>query len=150
MAERIRYKGFNDEAAVVVTLIAGDAIRGLTDINSFHFATRTPPRPFRALWEAVQFASWALHNRMRANNVSYQADDDLRVAARSIDNLTAALKERYADGRQVLLVLSPMERHLHGNELPLVQTVRKRMQHSGFELLDLHAPVSSSVTSGFY
>jgi hypothetical protein len=50
MAERIRYKDFDDETALVVTLIAADTTRGLSDADGRFLFSRRPPPPFRALW----------------------------------------------------------------------------------------------------
>jgi hypothetical protein len=150
MAERIRYKPFNDEAAVVVTLEAEDSIRGLADLRSNYFFTRSPPGPFKALSEAATFLAWNIFNIMRPYGLSYHRDDDFRVSKRSLENLYSALRETYGADRKVLIVLSPFRFHLNGHETEFVHAVQASLGQSGFDVLDMHGPVSKAVTADFY
>jgi len=148
MAERIRYKNVNDESVLVVTLIAPDTVRGRVDAEGRYFFMQRPPPPFRALWEATTFLTWVLYKKLRPE--SYRSDDDLRVAERSLENLLAAIRETQRPGRKVLIVLSPVKAELNGQESPLTKQVRSMLDRSGFDWLDLHGPVSKTVTPNFY
>lgn len=148
MAERIRYKEVDDESALVVTLIAPDSVRGLEDPNGHYFFMRPPPPPFRALWEATTFATLQLYHYMQP--ISYRADDDLRVAERSLENLFGAIRETQRPGRKVLIVLSPMKPELGGRESPLTRRVQSVLARSPFPVLDLHAAVSQAFSEDFY
>jgi lysophospholipase L1-like esterase len=148
MAERIRYKNVDDESVLVVTLIAHDAVRGRVDAEGRYFFMERPPPPFRALWEATTYLTWAAYKALRRE--TYRSDDDLRVAERSLENLFAAIRETQRPGRRVLIVLSPVESELAGNESPLTKHVRSALARSGVEWLDLHAPVAKALTPDFY
>jgi len=148
MAERIRYKNIDDETALIVTLISDDTLRGLHDADGSFFFVDPPPGPVRASWEAATFLVWRLYRAMRP--VPHRPDDDMRVAERSLENLFAAIRETQRPGRRVLIVLSPVERELGGKETPLTHRVRSVLERSGFDFLDLHAPVAAGHSSGFY
>ena len=148
MAERIRYKDFNDETALVVTLIAPDTTRGLAEADGRYFFSQRPPPPFRALWEALTFVTWRLYQHLRP--VSYRSADDFRVAVRSLGDLFAAIRETERPGRTVLIVLSPLENELGGHESGLTRHVQAILQRSRFDLLDLHAAVSAVHSGDFY
>jgi len=149
MAERIRYKDFDDEAALVVTLISHDTLRGLADVDGRFFFTRAPPAPFKALWEAATFATWDLYHVMRPVTL-HRGDDDDRVVERSLENLFSAIRETQKPGRQVLIVLSPVREELNGHESALTKRVQAVLARSGFDVLDLHAAVSSAFSKDFY
>jgi len=148
MAERIRYMNVDDEDAIVVTLIAPDTVRGLADAEGQFLFTNRPPGPFRALWEATTFAAWRTLRLLRP--LARRDDDDLKVAARSLDNLFSALRERGRPSRRVLIVLAPVRDELGGRESELTRHVRAALAASGFDVLDLHADVSAAATPGFY
>jgi lysophospholipase L1-like esterase len=148
MAERIRYKDFNDETALVVTIITPDTTRGLAEADGRYFFSRRPPPPFRALWEAATFVTWRFYRYLRP--IAYRSADDQRVAARSLQNLFDAIRETQRPGRAVLIVLSPLEDELGGHESMLTKHVQAILQHSGFDLLDLHAAVSAARSKDFY
>ena len=148
MAERIRYKDFNDETALVVTLIAPDTTRGLAEADGRYFFSQRPPPPFRALWEAVTFVTWRFYQYLRP--VSYRSADDFRVAERSLENLFAAIRETQRPGRTVLIVLSPLKNELGGHESGLTKHVQALLRRSGFDVLDLHAAVSAVHSKDFY
>lgn len=150
MAERIRYKDFGDETVLVVTMISQDAVRGLTDEAGHFFFTQDPPAPFKALWEATTFIAWRVYDFLRPLHKAYRADDDDRVAERSLQNLISAIRETDHAGRKVLIVLSPMKIELNGREGEYTKRVRAVLERSGFEILDLHSAVSAAVTSDFF
>lgn len=107
-----------------------------------------PPGPFRALWEATTFATWLLYRNLR--RPTYRDNDDLRVAGRSLENLFTAIRETQRPRRKTLIVFSPLEGELDGNESILTEHVRSILRASGFEVLDLSDAVSKVVTKGFY
>ena len=148
MAERIRYKDFDDETALVVTLISDDTTRGLADADGRFFFSDSPPPPFRALWEAVTFTTWRFYRFLRP--ISFRHDDDMRVAERSLENLFSAIRETQRPGRRILIVLSPIEAQLGGHESALTKHVQAILANSGFDVLDLHAGVSAAHTEDFY
>jgi hypothetical protein len=148
MAARIRYRDFDDETALVVTMISPDTVRGLADAEGRFFFMQPPPPPFRALGEAVTYLSWKLYQTLRPT--SYRHDDDRRVAMRSLENLYAAIRETGRPDRKVLLVLSPFEVELDGREGWLTREVQASLAGSGFEVLDLHNAVSREPRAGFY
>jgi hypothetical protein len=148
MAERIRYKDFNDETALVVTLIASDTTRGLADAEGSYIFSQRPPSPFRALWEAATFAAYRVYRYLRP--ISYRSTDDLRVAERSLQNLFDAIHEAEHPGTTVLIVLSPLKDELGGHESALTTHVQAILNRSGFDVLDLHAAVSTAFTHDFY
>jgi hypothetical protein len=148
MAARIRYKDFDDESALVVTLISDDTLRGLVDAEGRFFFMQPPPPPFRALWEATTFATWRFYKFLRPK--SYRGDDDLRVAQRSLENLFAAIRETQRPGRKNMIVLSPSKSELNGRESAITKQVQSMLASSGLEVLDLSAAVSEAVTEDFY
>lgn len=148
MAERIRYKDFADESAIVVTIAPFNAVRGLNDLGTTPYYTVPPPGPFKALWESVALLVWQLQH---TREVVYDRSHDLRVAERSLGNLFAALRETDRPDRKVLIVLIPMRDQLHGkedqlNNAPsfLTKRVRAVLQGSHYDLLDLSQPFSAA------
>jgi hypothetical protein len=148
MAERIRYKDFADEKAIVVTIAPFNTVRGLNDLDTTPSYTRTPPGPFKALWESISLWVWQLQH-YRA--VVYDRSHDLRVAERSIGNLVAALRETDRPDRKVLIVMIPMRDQLNGNEdqlngkpYYLTKRVRAALQGSNYDFLDLTQPFSAA------
>lgn len=149
IAERTRYMNVDDESVLVVTLIAPDTVRGLTEAEGQYLFTRRPPGPFRALWEVATFATWHMFNVLRPL-AAHRDDDDLKVAERSLENLFAALRETARPSRKVLIVLSPVRDELGGRENDLTRRVRAVLARSGFPILDLYPDVSAAVSPGFY
>jgi len=141
MAERIRYKDYADESAIVVTLGSFNAVRGRTDLDSLPYFTEPPPGPFKGLWEAATYSAWRLLQILRV--LKFDRADDLRVAEHSLDNLFAALRETDRPGRKVLIVLLPMREHLNGKENDLTKRVRAVLKDSNYDFLDLHQPISA-------
>ena len=121
-------KDFNDETALVVTLIAADTTRGLPDAEGRFFFLQRPPPPFRALWEATTFLTWRFYRYLRP--ISYRSTDDLRVAARSLQNLFDAIRETQRPGRTVLIVLSPIRPEVGDHESALTKNVRAMLDRS--------------------
>jgi hypothetical protein len=148
MADRIRYKDFDDEAALVVTLLTQDTLRGRVDAEGRFFFTTPPPPPFRALWEAATFATWRFYRYLRP--VQYRSGNEMRVAERSLENLFAAIRETQRPNRKVLIVFSPVVSELHGHTDEMTKHVQDVLARSEFEVLDLYATVSDAVTEDFY
>jgi hypothetical protein len=148
MAERIRYKDYADETAIVVTIAPFNTVRGLNDLDTTPYFTVTPPGPFKALWESISLWVWQLQHY---RTVVYDRSHDLRVAERSLGNLFAALRETDRPDRKVLLVLIPMRDQLNGNEdqlngkpYYLTKRVRAILQGSNYDVLDLSQPFSAT------
>lgn len=148
MAERIRYKDFADESAIVVTLITADTVRGMSDLWRLPSFTAQPPGPFKALWEAGTFVVWKLLQVLRP--VSHDPAHDLQVADRSLSNLVAVLQDINRANRKVLIVLSPEKRELNGKESDLTKRVRSVLDGSGLDFLDLHQPISAVPNDSFF
>jgi lysophospholipase L1-like esterase len=142
MAERIRYKDFADESAIVVTISPYNAVRGLADIGSLPYFVFPPPGPFKAVWEAATVQVWNLLQLLR--DVRFDRSHDLSVAERSLGNLFAALRETDRSGRKVLIVLMPMREQLDGQENDLTRRVRAILEASKLDFLDLHQPISAA------
>lgn len=68
MAERLRYKRFNDEDVIVVTIVPGDATRGLADVRSFLLLQRA--------------AADALQSDLGSVNVPARSSDSLDASPR--------------------------------------------------------------------
>jgi lysophospholipase L1-like esterase len=149
MAERIRYKEVDDESALIITLISDDTLRGLRDAEGPLLFTAPPPGPFKALWEATAFLVWELNRAMRPIR-PLRSNQDFQVAERRLHTLFAAINETQRPGRKVLIVLSPTQSELNGNETALTKAVRTVLARSGFDFLDLHGAVSAAHTPGFY
>jgi hypothetical protein len=149
MAERIRHKGVDDESVLVVTLISDDALRGLRDAEGPLLYTAPPPGPFKALWEATAFLVWELNRAMRPIR-PVRSEQDSQVAERRLHTLFAAINETQRPGRRVLIVVSPTQIELGGNDTALTKVVRAVLARSGFDFLDLYGPVSAAHGPGFY
>ena len=150
MAERLRYKRFNDEDVIVVTIVPGDATRGLADVRSFYFFSAPPPTPFKAIWEVSTFLLVRVTHWMRHHGGQNRADDQIEVATRSLERLFVVLREETTEGKKVLLVLSPYEAELHAQEDELTQHVRMVLASSGLPLLDLRPRMSDSTITDAY
>jgi lysophospholipase L1-like esterase len=150
MAQRILYKDFDDESAVVVTLISADTLRGLTDLRGQPFYSRAPSGPFRALWEALGIIVFRLSESMRTDEASRRPDHDLRVAEYSLDNLTTVLHKTYGAERKVLIVLSPTKDELDGKEKELTRHVRALLARSDFDFIDMTPDVAASNRESIY
>jgi hypothetical protein len=147
MAARVLYKDFNDETAVVVTLISGDATRGLTDMKAGIFHTMPPSGPLKGLWEASSFILGVALRFIDPEDHNRRDDDDLAVAKRSLENLFSQLRETYG-GRKVLLVFSPYRGELNGRDSALTKLVKAELAQSGFDVLDMTAPMEEAVGNG--
>jgi hypothetical protein len=144
MAERIRYDDMGDETAIVVSIASYSAVRGLTDLDGLRYFTVPPPGPFKALWENATLGAWKLLQTLRCFVQFEGAQNNNRVAERSLSNLFAALRETDRPGRKVLIVLLPLKAELDGKETELTRHVRAVLEGSGLDVLDLHQPISAA------
>jgi hypothetical protein len=149
MAERIRYKDYADASAIVVTVVSYNAVHGLADLDSLPSLTVPPPGPFKALWEAATLGAWKLLHILRF--IQYEeAQNNERVAERSLGNLFEALRETDRPGRKVLIVLMPLRGELNGKESDLTRQVRAVLERSKLDFLDLHPPISAAPQAGTF
>lgn len=143
MTQRIRYGGYDDADAIVAVLISGDAIRGLTPIESGPQMIQPAPRLIGGLWEAaIQLGYQGM--RFLRGQAERDDRDDLPVARESIARLADTLRAEQAKGKTVMFVLSPDRRQLGGVETPLTETVRRSMAQSGLPFLDLHETMTEA------
>jgi lysophospholipase L1-like esterase len=150
MAARIRYRDFNDESVLVVTLISNDTVRGLSDAEGRFFFTKPPHGPLKAIWEATTYLMWRLYAELRISGGAYRGENEAAVATRSLGNLFSAIRDTERPGRKVLLVLSPARLELGEKESAFTKNVKAQLALSGYDLLDLHGPMSQSGIPGLY
>lgn len=151
MAARLRYDPVVAQAnAVVVTVLAGDTERGLMDLRANYFFSRAPFGPLKAVWEAVTFAFFRAAYELRVSLDAHDTRYDVAVAERSLDGLYAELRRLTARGVPVLLVYSPHEIELTGEDVPLVPTVRAHLRASGLPFLDLTEAMRPLLGRGLY
>jgi len=144
MAERIRYDDMGDETAIVVGIMSYNAVRGLTDLDSLPYFTVPPPGPFKALWEGAVLGAWKLQLGLRHVVYDDTPSRMMRVAERSLGNLFAALRETDRPDRKVLIVLLPYKAELNGKETDLTRDIRRVLEGSSLDFLDLHGPISAA------
>ena len=142
MAERIRYDDTGDETAIVVTIGTYSAVRGLTDLEGAPFFAIPPPGPFKGLWEGTTLGAWRVLHVLRSVKFE-RAENNMRVAERSLGDLFAALHETDRPGRKVLIVLMPLREELNGHETDMAKHVRAVLKASGLDFLDLQQPFSA-------
>jgi len=138
---RLRYKPFDDEAADVVTIVAADAIRGLTDVHSLPYFTQNPLGPFTALSELAMFELDRVRFDLRYNrqpveqpaNIEHQNE----VAAYSLDHMFEALLAQREKGKAVLVIFSPLKASVNSGLEPFEEFVLDRVRGSGFDYMDM-------------
>lgn len=166
MAARLRAEAPRDADAIVVTLIADDAIRGLVDINALPFFTRPPPGPLPAITEVVAFGMFHLARRLRFDASARDPSDQVLVARHSLEALFEVLREAEAAGTHVLLVFSPVEEQAVGGpgegaageglaregqaREDLTREVRAAMAGSGLPFLDMTTTVQGYAGRDLY
>jgi hypothetical protein len=112
------------------------------------FHTLQPSGPLKGLWEASSFILGAVLRFIDPEDQNRRDDDDLPVAKRSLETLFSSLRETYGDGRKVLLVFSPYRGELNGRDSELTKLVRAELAQSGFDVLDMTAPMEEAVGNG--
>ena len=140
MTMRLHYQTDELEPdCVVATVISDDALRGLADLEQFHYYTNTPSGPFPALWEASGFALWRLLQIMTkgGEETTSPMSHQLDVARQTMNRLVDELSRLRNNGVGVLLVYSPVERELSGERTPVERAVLESMQDSKLPLRDL-------------
>jgi lysophospholipase L1-like esterase len=119
---------------IVTTLIAGDAIRGMTDFKGLPFFSRRPQGPLKALWEASGILAFRL-SEVLSKTPHWQDSGDIPFADRSLDRLVDRLRALQTGGKTVLLVYSPYEGDVP--EQPFSTHVRQKLAGSGLPFLDM-------------
>ena len=151
---RVVYKPFDDESAIVVTLIAADALRGMADVHSLPYFTRKPAGPFRALIELYAFAAdrMRLLVRFGGEPVEHPANREHEedVAAASLDRLFDALRDRIREGKAVLVVFSPRRLSVEAGLQPLESLVLGRVRESGLDYLDMTSVLAGNDLGAIY
>lgn len=141
MAYRIRFDPAPPADVYVVTLIAGDTLRGMASLMSLPYFSQTLPPLVPALTEGALFALDRVRARLRYGRGEGPLQRDtghgFEVARLSLERLFAALRERADDGRHVLLVLSPARRNVRAGYNKFERAVLAELKGSGFEVLDL-------------
>lgn len=151
MTARLHYDPVAAQAgAVVVTVLAGDVERGLMDLRASYFFSRPPFGPLKAVWEAVTYAFFHAAYELRVSIDAHDTRYDVAVAGHSLNGLYVELRRLAARGTRVLLVYSPYEVDLTGEELPLTAMVRAHLLASGLPFLDLTEPMRPLTARGLY
>ena len=122
---------------VVVTIVADDTRRGLTDLRSRDYYSSIPPGPLPAIGEALGFLLYQASWHIRHHDLRYDDAYDIDVGLESLDLLLDELAALGDAGKTTLLVYSPT---LHDLEQPppsLGRAVRERIAQSPVPSLDL-------------
>jgi lysophospholipase L1-like esterase len=136
--------------SIVVTVITVDATRGLSDLKSSYFYSARPHGPLKALWELSGFALFYGSGKLRLDRSAHEARDDMPVLNESLLRLYQALRNAQQQGKQVLIVFSPIAAELEGAEGPLTHAVRASIQNSGLPSLDLTEPMAARRNEDLY
>jgi lysophospholipase L1-like esterase len=150
MTARLRFDPAAAAAdAIIVTVITGDATRGLTDLKSSYFYSAQPRGPAKALWELSGFLLFYGSGMLRYDRGAYDPRDDAAVLGESLAGLISELRTRQDQGKQVLLVFSPVRAEL-ASEGPLTQVLRDSIQASGLPVLDMSEPMAARRNEDLY
>ena len=139
MRARLRYSSIDNEDLIVVTLIASDAVRGMQSLHGLPYFSREPPNVIPALTEVAVFILDTVRSRIRFGKpVPRTYDDkDLDVARESVSNLIDTLVEKQRQGKQVLLVYSPVRLEIEGRTSELQEVVFRYLQESSIPFIDM-------------
>ncbi len=141
MAYRIRFDKAPPPDVYVVTLIAGDTLRGLASLIGFPYFSRPLPPLVPGLTEGALFALDRVRARLRYGRgggpSQLRTGQAPAVARLSLARLFQALRARAAEDRRVLLVMSPVRRNVEAGYDGFERMVLKRLDGSGFDVLDL-------------
>jgi lysophospholipase L1-like esterase len=149
MRARLRYdRAIVDRAdVVVVTFVAEDTRRGLSDLESRYFYSSTPPPPLAAIGEALGFLLYKASSRIRHHDLRYDDSYDVEVGLRSLDLLVDELAVLRNAGKEVLLVFSPTLRDLEERTPRLNRAVHERLARSEVPTLNLVDAVKDLIDS---
>lgn len=150
MTARLKYKNFNNEDAIVTTVIPPDAIRGLTDLKSQYFFSSSPFGPFPAIWEAGTFVLFKFVNWLRHHSETYIDKDDLSTAENSLENLFHSLKEKESKGKLVLVVLSPISEELGDKESIFTKTMLQLLRKYKLHFLNMNPVVTRNYSENIF
>jgi hypothetical protein len=122
---------------VVVTIVAEDTRRGLSDLESRYFYSSIPPGPLPAIGEALGFALYKASWGIRHHDLRYDDSYEVEVGLASLNLLLDELVEMRSAGKKVLLVFSPTLRDLEEKPPELNRALRGRIARSDVPSLDL-------------
>jgi lysophospholipase L1-like esterase len=140
MTARLTYDdAFGDEDVVVVTLVSGDAARGLQTLKALPFFAKPPPQPVPAIMELSAYAIDRLRHALRFEGAppGPQPDHEAETTRIRLEALFDVLREKEAEGKRVLLVHSPDRTEVAEGYDPLQQAVVAAMRGSGFEFIEM-------------
>ena len=123
--------------AVVVTIVAEDTRRGLTDLQGRYYYSSIPPGPLPAIGEALGFLLYRASGYIRHHDLRYDDAYDIDVGLESLNLLLAELAALGDAGKTTLLVYSPTLRDLEEPPPSLGRAVRARITQSQVPSLDL-------------
>ncbi len=141
MRARLQHLPFTNHDAVIVTVVPGDATRGMARLRALPYFSRAPAAPLRGLTEALAFVLDRIRSRLRFQRDT-TADGqaaNLTAARLSLAQLLAELRGIAAAGRLVAVVYTPPRRELEGQQDALGQLVRQALAASGLPYLDMRA-----------
>lgn len=151
MTARLRFDPAVERAdVVVVTIITGDATRGLTDLKSSYFYSAQPHGPLKALWELAGFALFYGSGKLRYDRNAHDPRDDIPVLEESLARLYDVLRRLEDGGKQVLVVFSPVKGELDGAQKPLTEALRSSIRASGLPSLDLMEAMAARRNEDLY
>jgi lysophospholipase L1-like esterase len=145
MRARLRYDRETVDQAdvIVVTIVAEDTQRGLSDLESRYFYSSVPPGPMPAIGEALGYVLYKASWHIRHHALAYDQRYDIEVGLASLDLLLAELAALRESGKATLLVFSPTLRDFNDPVPELNRAVREHVVGRGAPYLDLVEAVGS-------
>lgn len=129
MLRRIEYGPVQDADVVVITVIAGDFLRGMQRLTSLPYFSKRPIGWFRGSKEVVAFLMDTLRSKLRwqhphgSSNLPQDAMQGLDMVVQDFKMLTDQLK---AKGKAVVVVWSPSRNSVAGGQEAVEKLVRER------------------------
>ena len=140
MTARLVYDGaFGDEEVVVVTLVSGDAARGLQTLRALPFFAKPPAQPFPAIIELSAYAIDRARHWLRFDGAppGPRPDHEVETTRVRLDELFDVLRAMQAEGKLVLLVHSPNRTEVTEGYDPLQQVTVDAMRASGLPFIEM-------------
>ena len=139
MRARLRYdRDIIDRAdVVVVTIVAEDTGRGLSDLESRYFYSSIPPGLLPAIGEALGFILYKASWHIRHHDLQHDESYDVQVGLASLNLLLDEMLALQNAGKKILLVYSPTLRDLYESAPTLNTAVREHIARSDVPFLDL-------------
>ncbi len=152
MRARLAHLPFADYDAVVVTILPGDATRGMARLRSLPYFSKPLTPPLRALTEALAFGLDQVRTRLRfVRRSSGRLEPDLARAARlSMDQLLMELRALAAQGKLVTIVYTPARRELESETTELDTLVWQAIAGSGLPYLDMREALREETLDDIY